>query len=85
MRPERTLPQAGGTNPLVDLCIYDYSSRKIIRVDARSGRPFEDAVLAIMFMRLVDSRQHGIAVSPNKPPPKYHGFCAANSDPGSAA
>lgn len=35
-------PKAGGTNPVVDLLIYDIASRKTIQVDVRSGKAFTD-------------------------------------------
>lgn len=37
--------KAGGTNPVVDLFIYDLESKKTVEVDVRSGRPFDDSVV----------------------------------------
>ena len=37
--------KAGGTNPIVDLLIYDLATKKIVRVDVRSGKPFDNSVL----------------------------------------
>jgi dipeptidyl-peptidase-4 len=37
--------KAGGTNPVVDLLIYDVASRKTVRVDVREGQPFNNAVV----------------------------------------
>lgn len=34
--------KAGDTNPLVDLMIYDVASRRTVRVDVRSGQPFDN-------------------------------------------
>ena len=38
-------PKAGSTNPLVEVLIYDLSTRKTTRVDVRSGEPFADATV----------------------------------------
>ena len=37
--------KAGGTNPVVDILIYDLRSKKTVRVDVRSGKSFDNAVL----------------------------------------
>ena len=37
--------KAGGTNPIVDLLIYDVNSQKTLRVDVRSGQLFDDACI----------------------------------------
>jgi dipeptidyl-peptidase-4 len=37
-------PTAGTSNPIVDLYIYDVATRESVRVDVRSGRPFDDGV-----------------------------------------
>jgi dipeptidyl-peptidase-4 len=37
-------PKAGGTNPVVGLCIYDVSSKQTIELDVRDGKPFDDSV-----------------------------------------
>ena len=37
-------PKAGTTNPVVDLLIYDVSTKNTVRVDVRNGKPFEDSV-----------------------------------------
>jgi dipeptidyl-peptidase 4 len=37
-------PTAGSPNPIVDLEIYDIATRRSVRVDVRSGRPFDDGV-----------------------------------------
>lgn len=37
-------PKAGGTNPVVDLLVYDRESGKTVPVDVRSGRPFVNDV-----------------------------------------
>lgn len=34
--------KAGGTNPLVDILIYDIESKQSVAVDVRSGQPFTD-------------------------------------------
>jgi dipeptidyl-peptidase-4 len=35
-------PKPGTANPIVDLYIYDIATRKSVRVDVRSGRPFDN-------------------------------------------
>ncbi|MHB1037660.1 MAG: S9 family peptidase [Pirellulales bacterium] len=37
--------KAGGTNPVVDLWIYDLESGQTTQVDVRDGKPFDDAVV----------------------------------------
>ena len=37
-------PKAGAPNPIVDIMVYDVRTRKLTRVDVRSGRPFDDDV-----------------------------------------
>lgn len=38
-------PKAGTPNPIVDLFVFDVSTRQSTRIDVRSGKPFEDAVV----------------------------------------
>ncbi len=38
-------PKAGGTNPVVDLLIYDLESQRTVTVDVRDGQPFENSVI----------------------------------------
>jgi len=38
-------PKAGGTNPIVDLLIYDVATKETVPVDVRDGQPFDDSVL----------------------------------------
>ena len=35
-------PQAGTANPTVDLYVYDVASRQSVRIDVRSGKPFDN-------------------------------------------
>jgi dipeptidyl-peptidase-4 len=37
--------KAGDTNPLVDILIYDLASKQTVKVDARDGKPFDNAVV----------------------------------------
>ena len=37
--------KAGGTNPVVDLLIYDVPTKRTVRVDVRDGQEFADAVI----------------------------------------
>lgn len=37
--------KAGATNPVVDLLIYDLETKQTVQVDARDGRPFDNAVV----------------------------------------
>jgi dipeptidyl-peptidase 4 len=38
-------PMAGAPNPVVDLYVYDVARNETVRVDVRSGRPFDDSVV----------------------------------------
>ena len=38
-------PKAGAPNPLVDVFVYDVSTRQSIRVDVRDGKPFDNEVV----------------------------------------
>ncbi len=38
-------PKTGTDNPLVDLYVYDIASKKIVRIDVRDGKPFQDDVV----------------------------------------
>ena len=38
-------PKAGTPNPIVDLYVYDVASRRSVRVDVRSGKAFDNAVV----------------------------------------
>ena len=38
-------PTAGTANPTVDLYVYDVASRQSVRVDVRSGQPFDNAAV----------------------------------------
>jgi dipeptidyl-peptidase 4 len=38
-------PKAGASNPIVDLFVYDVSSRKTTRIDVRDGKPFDNGVV----------------------------------------
>jgi dipeptidyl-peptidase-4 len=38
-------PRAGASNPVVDLFVYDVATRRSVRIDVRSGRPFDNDVV----------------------------------------
>ena len=38
-------PKAGVPNPVVDLFVYDVASKTSVRIDVRSGAPFDDSVV----------------------------------------
>lgn len=38
-------PKAGVSNPLVDVFVYDLSTRQSVRVDVRDGKPFDNEVV----------------------------------------
>lgn len=38
-------PKAGGTNPVVDILIYDLDSKRTVVVDVRDGQPFDNSVV----------------------------------------
>jgi len=37
--------KAGATNPVVDILVYDIPSKKTVRIDARSGKPFDNSTV----------------------------------------
>src|SRR4051812_40768496 len=37
--------KAGATNPVVDILIYDVTTKKTVRVDVREGKPFDNSVV----------------------------------------
>jgi dipeptidyl-peptidase-4 len=45
-------PKAGAPNPIVDLFVYDVASKKTTRIDVRSGKPFDDAVVGHYVYRI---------------------------------
>ena len=38
-------PKAGYPNPVVDIFVYDVAAKKSVRVDVRSGKPFDNSVV----------------------------------------
>ena len=38
-------PKAGATNPVLDLFVYDLATKKIVQLDVRDGKPFENDVV----------------------------------------
>jgi dipeptidyl-peptidase-4 len=38
-------PKAGTPNPIVDLLVFDVSTKQTVKLDVRSGRPFDDAAV----------------------------------------
>jgi dipeptidyl-peptidase-4 len=53
-------PTPGSPNPLVDLYIYDVATKQSLRVDVRSGQPFDDAAVGHYVYRVAwsaDSRE----------------------------
>jgi dipeptidyl-peptidase-4 len=38
-------PKAGQPNPIVDLFVYDIAAKKSVRIDVRSGKPFDNDVV----------------------------------------
>ena len=72
-------PKAGGTNPVVDLFIYDVKTRTTVRVDVRDGQPWDNHV--------VGHYTYGVAWSPDGTQLLFHRtnrrqnvleFCAAD-------
>ena len=72
-------PKAGGTNPVVDLIIYDVKARTTVRVDVRDGQPWDNNV--------VGHYVYGVAWSPDGAQLLFHRtnrrqnileFCAAD-------
>ena len=45
-------PKAGAPNPVVDLFVYDVASKQTTRVDVRSGKPFDNAVVGHYVYRI---------------------------------
>ena len=46
-------PTAGTPNPIVDLFVYDVDSRQSVRVDVRSGKPFDNTSVGHYVYRVV--------------------------------
>ena len=72
-------PKAGGTNPVVDLFIYDVKTRTTVHVDVRDGQPWDNGV--------VGHYVYGVAWSPDGAQLLFHRtnrrqnileFCAAD-------
>jgi dipeptidyl-peptidase-4 len=72
-------PKAGGTNPVVDLLIYDVKAKTTVRVDVRDGQPWDNNV--------VGHYVYGVAWSPDGTQLLFHRtnrrqnileFCAAD-------
>src|SRR5207249_7359720 len=38
-------PNAGMSNPIVDVFVYDVAAKQSTRIDVRDGKPFDDAVV----------------------------------------
>lgn len=52
-------PKAGAPNPIVDLFVYDISTRQSIKIDVRDGKPFDDAVVGHYVYHVVWSPDGG--------------------------
>jgi dipeptidyl-peptidase-4 len=72
-------PKAGGTNPVVDIFIYDLKAKTTVRVDVRDGQPWDNNV--------VGHYVYGVAWSPDGAQLLFHRtnrrqnileFCAAD-------
>ena len=72
-------PKAGGTNPVVDIFIYDLKAKTTVRVDVRDGQPWDNNV--------VGHYVYGVARSPDGAQLLFHRtnrrqnileFCAAD-------
>ena len=75
--------KAGGTNPVVDIWIYDVQSSNTVHVDVRDGKPFDDDVLGHYI--------YGVSWSQDSKELLFHRtnrrqnimeFCAADADTG---
>jgi dipeptidyl-peptidase 4 len=76
--------KAGGTNPMVDLLIYDVETRKTVSVDVRDGKPFDDSALGHYVYRVSWSRD-GKELLFNRANRRQNimEFCAADPETGS--
>jgi dipeptidyl-peptidase-4 len=45
-------PKAGAPNPIADLCIYDFESKKTVLVDVRDGQPFSNESIGHYIYRI---------------------------------
>lgn len=76
-------PKAGAGNPIVDLFVYDMSTKKTTRIDVRSGRPFENGIVGHYVYR-IEWSPDGTELLFNRTNRRQHilEFAAANPETG---
>lgn len=78
-------PKAGTDNPVVDLFVYDVASKKTVRIDVRSGQPFQDDAIGYYVYNISWSPNGGKELLFNRTNRRQNimEFCAANVETGS--
>ena len=74
--------KAGGTNPVVDIFIYDLESRKTVEVDVRSGKTFDDSGIGHYVYGVSWSRSGELLFHRTNRRQNIMEFCAADADSG---
>jgi dipeptidyl-peptidase 4 len=75
-------PKAGGTNPVVDLFIYDLETKETVRVDVRDGKPFDDSVVGHYVYGVSWSRDAELLFRRTNRRQNIMEFCAADAETG---
>jgi dipeptidyl-peptidase 4 len=74
--------KAGGTNPVVDIFIYDLESKKTVEVDVRSGKAFDDSVIGHYVYGVSWSRGGELLFHRTNRRQNTMEFCAADAETG---
>ena len=74
--------KAGGTNPVVDLFIYDVETKGTVRVDARGGKPFDNSVLGHYIYGVSWSRDGQLLFHRTNRRQNVTELCAADAETG---
>ena len=74
--------KAGGTNPVVDIFIYDVATKKTMKVDVRDGKPFDNSVVGHYVYGVSWSRDGELLFHRTNRRQNIMEFCAANPDTG---
>ena len=75
-------PKAGGTNPIVDIFIYDLKSAKTTRVDVRDGRPFDNSTVGHYVYGISWSQEGELLLHRTNRRQNIMEFCAADAETG---
>jgi len=74
--------KAGATNPAVDIFVYDLETKRIARVDVRSGKPFDNDVVGHYVYGVSWSRDGELLFHRTNRRQNIMELCAANPDTG---